>query len=175
MILPVATSVLGLATLLLLPNDNPREMALVQNTAMYAAAISLAPLLFKQLGGESVGATFSMVVLFLHLFALTGKDDPEVATKNTMDMKSSANSLIAGILTYAFLISAIKNKKEYYSTTSESAKAWMVSLLGVVVFLLPEVPFKANSYESYYIRQVQYIVMSYVLGFFISGIVLSSK
>ena len=175
MFVHIANGAIGLATLLLLPKDNPREQSMVQNTGAYVAAICIAPWLFKQLGGEGIGATFSMVVLFLHMLALTGKDDAEVATKNAMDMKGSANSLIAGILTYAFLISAIKNKKEYYSTTSASAKAWMVSLLGAVIFLLPDIPFKADSYESYYIRQIQYIMLSFILGFFVSGIVLSAK
>tara|TARA_Y100001970_G_C14199387_1_gene840191 strand:- start:1007 stop:1537 length:531 start_codon:yes stop_codon:yes gene_type:complete len=175
MIVPIASSLLSYGTLLLLPSDNPREMSLVQNTAWYLTAICFAPWIFNQLGGETIGATFTMIVLFLHMMALTGKDEAAVATKNAMDMKNSANSLIAGVMTYAFLIAAINNKKEYYSTTSASAKAWMISLLGAVLFMLPDIPFSAESYPAYYVRQLQYIMMSFVLGFFVSGIVLSRK
>lgn len=175
MIVSTATSMVSAASRFLLPSDNPREKSIVQNSATYISAMCIVPWVFEQLGGEAIGATFTMVVLFLHLMALTGKDEPEVATKNAMDVKNSANTLITGVMTYAFLISAIKQKNEYYSTTAPSAKAWMVSLVGAILFMLPSIPFPVESYEAYYIRQYQYIVMSFVLGFFVSGIVLSTK
>lgn len=169
-----ASGLIAGATILALPPDNPREASTVATSAMYAAAIAAVPRIFET-GGEGVGATFTSIVLLMHMLALTGKDEPDVARKNEADLKSSANSLIAGVLTFAFLISAIQKKKEYYSTTAASAKAWMVSMLGTVLFLLPDIPFPADSYKGYLVRQVQYIVLAYVIGFFISGIVKAYK
>ena len=42
-----------------------------------------------QTGGEGVGATFTSIVLLMHMLALTGKDEPDVARKNEADLKAA--------------------------------------------------------------------------------------
>ena len=117
-----ASGLIAGATILALPPDNPREASTVATSAMYAAAIAAVPRIFET-GGEGVGATFTSIVLLMHMLALTGKDEPDVARKNEADLKSSANSLITGVLTFAFLISAIQKKKDMFEASVTGSKA----------------------------------------------------
>jgi len=167
-----AVAVAGYTTLTL-PSENPKERSRVQATALYVVAIAACPLIVRLLQGERVGALFTSTILLVHLLAITGKDDRAVADRTSTDLKMSASNLGNILMTYAFLFSQLRNQKEYYSTSSASAQSWLVSMLLAALFLVPDVPFTHESYAGYHFRQLQFVLLAYALGFFVSGVVLS--
>ena len=159
-----------------MPADNPRELSRINTTALYAVALALAPFVFRSLGGETFGIAFACTVLLLHLLTVTGKDaDVDKARMHTNDLRNSSATMTGLLTTFAFLIAALRSDKTFYHQSSKSATAWMTAMLFGIVFILPELPFDPHTSEAYLFRQFQTIMLSYSLGFFVSGIVLARR
>lgn len=160
-------------TSLALPPDNPRERRLIESSALYVVALSAAPLVFQQLGGESTGLAFCSLILVLHLLALSGKRvEPEIAQQHVLEMRTSAATMTGILTTFAFLIAGLRSEKTFYHQSNKNAQAWMISLLFGLIFMIPEVPFEPSSTAATLVRHTQSIMLSYSLGFFVSGVVL---
>ena len=101
--------------------------------------------------------------------------DPDQARMHANDLRNSSATMAALLTTFAFLIAALRSEKTFYHQSSRSASAWMTAMLFALVFLLPELPFDPHSSEAYAFRQFQTIMLSYSLGFFVSGIVLARR
>jgi hypothetical protein len=159
-----------------MPTDNPRELSRINTTALYVIALSLTPFLFRSFGGEPFGIAFASSVLLLHLLTITGKHtDLDRARMHASDLRNSSATMTGLLTTFAFLIAALRNEKTFYHQSSRSASAWMTAMLFGIVFILPELPFDPQSSEAYAFRQFQTIMLSYSLGFFVSGIVLAHR
>ena len=163
-------------TTVAMPPENPKAVSRVTATAVFVVAIACAPVAFRLLQGEAIGALFTSTILLVHLLAITGKQhDRAIAERASTDLKMSASHLGNILMTYAFLFSQMREQKEYYSTSSASAQSWLVSMLLAALFLVPDVPFDHDSYSAYHFQQMQFVLLSYSLGFFVSGVVLSHR
>lgn len=132
-------------------------------------SILASPLVFQGLDGELVGLVVTLLCLSMHGLVWSGPKTKDMVARQELDLKHSSQGLMTSVLTFAFLISALKenNERTPYMNTKEGAKAWLVSMVLLLFFYVPDPIIE----EAETINSMRTILVCYSIGFFISGIV----